>query len=169
LRDGCDLPLGLGHGRDDFVRGFLILDLDVFAFVFEELGFEERRLASIEQGVDRPILLRHEGADFLLAFDDQAESNGLNTSRGKTAANLIPEKRRNFVTNDAVENAPGLLRVDKIRVDFPGMLESSANCFGRNLVEGDTEDFLRVDRRNFFFRVVLDRFYGYFGFGVFFS
>src|SRR5580704_7076869 len=168
LRDRGDLPLGSGDGGNNFVRGLLIGDFDVFALVFKKLGFEERRLAGIEHGVDRPILLRQESADFLLAFDDQAQSHRLNAASGKATANFIPKKRGDFVAYDAVENAAGLLRVDKIRVDFPGMLEGCANRLGRDFVEGNAENLLRVDCWNFFLGFVFYWFFNRFGLGVLF-
>ena len=111
MRNAGNLPFRFAYRGDNFIGGFLVFDFDVFALVLEELGFEERRLASIEHGVNRPVFLRDEGADFLFALDDQAESDCLHTSGGKTAADFVPEKRGNFVAHDAVENAASLLGI----------------------------------------------------------
>ena len=70
LRDAGHLPLRLTHGGHNFFRGLLILYSNVLAFVFEQLGFEERRLPGIQHRVNRPVFLRDERADLLLAFDD---------------------------------------------------------------------------------------------------
>src|SRR5579862_4256365 len=94
--------------------------------------------------MDGPIFLRHEGSDFHLAFDDQPERDGLHASRRKTAAHLIPEQRGNLITYDAVENSPGLLRVDQVYIDLPRMLERGANRLRRNFVERDPENLLRI-------------------------
>ena len=118
MRDAGNLPFRLAHRGDNLIGGLLIFDFDVFALVLEELGFEERRLTSIEHGVDRPVFLRDERADFLFALDDQAKRDRLHTSCGKAAADFVPEKRRNLVAHDAVENAAGLLGIDQVRIHF---------------------------------------------------
>ena len=84
-------------------------------------------VAGVEHGVDRPIFLRDEGADFLLALDDQAQRHGLHAPRGKSAAHFIPQQRRNFVAHDAIQNAAGLLRVYQVLVNLQGMLERGVN------------------------------------------
>ena len=118
LRDAGDLPLGLLHGGDNLVRSLLIQNFDVLAFEFAELGFEQRRRAGVEQGVDGPVFLGDEGADFLFALDDQAQRHSLHPPGGKAAAHFVPEQRRNFVAHDAIEHAAGLLRVHQIFVYF---------------------------------------------------
>ena len=118
LRDGGDDPLGLLHGRDDFIGVGLIIHFDVFALELAELGFEDGRRAGIQHGVDGPVFLGDEGADFLFALDDQAQRDSLHASGGKAAADFIPEQRRNFVADDAIEDAAGLLRVHQMLVHF---------------------------------------------------
>ena len=143
LRDGRDDPFGFLHGRDDFVGVGLIIDFDVFALELAELGFEDRRRAGIQHGVDGPVFLRDEGANFLFALDDQAQGDGLHASGGKAAADFVPEQRRNFVTDDAIEDAASLLRVHQMLVHLRGLLESGFDGFLRDFVEHHAINFGR--------------------------
>ena len=133
--------IGVLDGRENALRLGFVGNFDVFAVVLDELGFEGRRLARGEEGVHRPIFFGDEGADFLLALDDEAEGDGLDASGGKAAANFVPEERRNFVADEAIEDATGLLRVDEIFIYLRRMLECGANCFRRDFVEHHAEDF----------------------------
>ncbi len=123
--------------------------------MFEQLGFEERRLPGIQHRVNRPVLLRDERADLLLAFDDQPQRHGLHAPGGKPAANFVPQNGRNFVAHDAIEHAARLLRIHQIGIHLPRFVEGRTNGLGRNLVEGNPKDFLRIDGDNFFLRAVL--------------
>src|SRR5579859_416132 len=161
LRDRSHFPLGLAHGSYDLVRGFLVPNLNVFALVLAQLSFENRRLAAIQHGVDRPILLRHESANQLLALHDQAQRHGLHATRGKPSPNLVPQQRRNFVAYDAVQHPARLLRVHQVGVQLPRLLERRANGLGRNFVEGHPKNFLRVDGRNQNFVAVFFRGFGF--------
>ena len=129
MGDAGYLPLRFADRGDNLIGRFLVRDFYVLAFVLEKFGFEERRLAGVEQGVDGPVFLRNESADFLFALDDQAESNGLDAPGGKAAADFIPEQGRDFVADDAVEDAASLLRVHEVGVDLARMLKSGANRF----------------------------------------
>src|ERR1700676_2455209 len=155
LGDRSHLPLGLAHRGDDLVRRFLVRDFDVFPFVLAQLGFEDRRLAAIEHGVNGPVLLRKESPNLQLAFDDQAERPGLYAPRRKPAADLVPKQRRNLVTHDAVKNPPGLLRIHQVGIHLAGLFKGGANGLGRDLVEGYPENLLRIDRRNADFVLIL--------------
>src|ERR1700723_624341 len=93
--------------------------------------------------MDRPVLLGDKSGDFLLALDDQAQSDGLDASGGKAAADFVPEQRRNFVTDDAIEHAAGLPRVHQGLVDLGGGLEGSLDSFLRDFVEHHAIDFRR--------------------------
>ena len=127
-------------GRQNPLRFRFVRDLEVFALVLDQLRFERGRLTGGEQRVNRPVFPRNEGADFLLALDDQAQRDGLHASGGKSAAHFVPEQRRNFVAHQAVEHAARLLRVHQVFVHLRGMLERGANRFRRDLVEHHAED-----------------------------
>ena len=167
LRDGRYLPLGLADGADDLVRGCLILYFNVFAFVFEKLGFKQRRLPGIQHRVDGPVFLRNESADQLFALDNQPQRHRLHASRGKTPAHFVPENRRDFVAHDAIEHAPRLLRIHQIRIDLAGVIEGRTNGLGRNFVEGHAKDFLGIDGDRFFLRSSSSSFSRLFRFRIF--
>ena len=76
-----------------------------------------------EMRVDGPVFFLLERLDLALAFDDQAQRDGLHASGGKAAADFVPEQRRNLVADQAIEHAAGLLRVDQVLIDIAGMLE----------------------------------------------
>ena len=88
-----------------------------------------------EQRVNRPVFLGDERADFQLAFDDQAQRHSLHAPGGKSAADFVPQNRRNLVTHQAVEHAARLLRVHQILVHLGGMLEGRLDGLLRDFVE----------------------------------
>src|SRR2546421_10649999 len=63
LGNAGHLPLGLAHRGDNLVRALLVRDGDIFALVFEKLGFEEWRLPGIQPRVNLPKLLRSASED----------------------------------------------------------------------------------------------------------
>ena len=93
-----------------------------------------RRLVG-EVGVERPVLLRLERLNLLLAVVDHAHSDGLHAARGKAAAHLLPQKRAELVAHDAVEHAARLLRIDQILVDGARLLDALGDDLFRDLVE----------------------------------
>ena len=97
--------------RDDRVRLSPVVDFDVFAFIFRKLRFKGGRLLARELRVQRPIFHRIKRADFALPLHDHSQCNGLHAAGGQSTTHLIPQQRRNFVANDAVEYTPRLLRV----------------------------------------------------------
>jgi hypothetical protein len=109
--NGGDLPDGALHRRQNPLRLGFVRDLDVFALVLRELRFKGGRLPGGEQGVDGPVFLGDEGADFLFALHDQPQRHRLHPAGRKSAAHLVPQQRRNFVPHQPVQHAPRLLRV----------------------------------------------------------
>ena len=88
--------------------------------------------SSASQG---PPFLRDERADLPFAIDDHAEGDGLDSSRRQTELDLQPEQRADLVTDQAVQDAAGLLGVDQLHVDFAGMLEGFLDRLLGDLVE----------------------------------
>ena len=84
---------------------------------------ERRRLRTCKMRVDRPVLLLDERLDLALALDDQAQSDSLYASGGKSTPNFVPQQRRNLVSDQAVQYAARLLRVDQVAIDIAGMIE----------------------------------------------
>ena len=53
-------------------------------------------------------------ADLALALDDQPQRDGLHAAGGKSAPHLVPKQRRNLVSDQPVEHAARLLRLDQV-------------------------------------------------------
>ncbi len=72
---------------------------------------------------DIPPAGAHEGHALALALHDQACRHGLDAAGGEPARDLAPQDGRDLVAVQAVEDPPGLLRVDQAHVDLPRLLE----------------------------------------------
>src|SRR5207237_9700709 len=83
----------------------------------------------------------HERLELVLALDDQPERNRLNAAGRDTTTNFVPEQRTDLITNEPVENASRLLRVNDVLIDAAGMFDSRADRFRRNLIEENPKDF----------------------------
>ena len=142
LRNFGNLPTRFFYRRDDRVGFRLRMDFDVFAFVFGELGLERRRLGRGKLGMQRPVLHRRERANLAFSLHDQPQRHGLHASSRQAPPHLVPQQRRNLVAHQAIQHAPRLLRIHKVLVDLPGMLEGRANCSRRDLVEHYPENMI---------------------------
>ncbi len=89
--DAANQPIGFFESGTDLLRFFCVMNLDLFFAFTQETRVECGRLRPGEVRVDGPVLNLFEGFDFALAFDDQAESDGLHTSGGKTTADFVPK------------------------------------------------------------------------------
>src|SRR5260370_15845896 len=136
----------------------------MIALVVEEVGLEEGGLTGMQDGVNRPVLLRDERAYLHFALDDETQGSGLNALGGKSAANLVPENGRNFVADNAIEHPAGLLRVNEVGIHLPGMIEGRANRLRRNFIKRNPKNLLRIDGNGFFLGIDLvfffDSFFG---------
>ena len=103
-----------------------------------DLAAVGRLLGKVRQNA--PILDGHEVLDLTLAFNDDAERDGLYPPRREAAAHLLAQQRAETVADEPVEDAPRLLGVHQIDVDLAGMLESRADGRFRDLVEHDAAD-----------------------------
>ena len=94
-----------------------------------------RLVQAAQQHVDRPVFLRHEGLDLLLALHDKTRGNRLHAPGGQAAADLLPQQRAELVADDAVENAAGLLGIHQIIIDAARLLNAARYDVFRDLVE----------------------------------
>ena len=97
----------------------------------------DRLSRRVQNRVDRPVFDRNERADLFLALHDDAGCNRLHPSRAQTALDILPEQRAEFVTDDAVENPTGLLRVDQIHIDGSRRFDCRFDRRFGHLVEAD--------------------------------
>jgi hypothetical protein len=132
LVDRAYQPVGLLQRGADLFRILAVRDFDLLFALAHESRVECGRLARGEVRIDRPIFFFLERLDFAFAFHDQPQSDRLHASGGKAAANFIPQQRRNLIADQAVEHAPGLLRVDQIWSMARGC--SNAACTARLVI-----------------------------------
>ena len=74
-------------------------------------------------GVDLPVFLGIEGADLPLPLDDQAHRHALHPAGTQAPGDLAPQQGRGLETHHSVQEAPGLLGIDPVLIDNPGVLE----------------------------------------------
>src|SRR5262249_26736459 len=135
LVDGADDPVSLFERCPNLFGFFAVRNLDLFFPLTKEARVECGRLVGGEVSIDRPVLFFLERFDFAFALDDQAESNGLHTSGRKATAHFVPQKRRDLISHQTIEDAASLLRIDQILINRPGMLEGGLYGALGNLVE----------------------------------
>src|SRR5690606_20566728 len=89
-------------------------------------------------------LLLHERADGVLALADQAERHGLDPPGRKARPDGLPQQRAHLVAHEPVEDAPGLLRLDLLRVERAWRGEGTLHGVLRDLPEGDALEAVRL-------------------------
>ena len=92
---------------------------------------------AVEAGVQEPVFLGLEGLDLLLAVYHHACGDRLDTACAQSLFDLLPEKRRELIAHNAVEDAARLLGVHQVLVDAAGVLDALGDDLLRDLVEGD--------------------------------
>ena len=64
-----------------------------------------------QRGVDGPEFDRLEGVNLGLAVNYEPERDGLHSAGGKAAPHFLPQHGAELVADDAIQDAPRLLRV----------------------------------------------------------
>ena len=86
----------------------------------------------------RPIFGWHEGFDLSLSLDDQPHSHRLYPTGGKPApAHFVAQERAERVTNEAIEDAPRLLRLYPLHVNLAWVGKGVSYGIACDLVELD--------------------------------
>ena len=127
------------------LTGFLfgklvVLVVDALAGVAKELGLELRRILALQQGIEGPVLLGAEGLALLLALDDYPQRDRLDASGADAAFDLIPENRADAVSDQAVQHATGLLRIEEGAVELGRMLDRLFYAILGDFMEQDALD-----------------------------
>src|SRR5262249_37904192 len=94
--------IGILDRVENVLGFFLILDVRILAFNFDETRVELRRLVPFKFRDDGPVLLRHESLNLALTFHDQTQRDGLHAARGNSAAHFVPKKRADLVTDQSI-------------------------------------------------------------------
>src|SRR5207237_266549 len=118
------------------------LVVELLAGHLGEPRHERRGRPSLEPCLDRPVLLRREGADLPLALADDAHGHRLHAARRQPAAHLLPEERRELVADQAVEDAARLLGLEAVLVERPRVLDRLEHGLLGDLVEEHAVDVL---------------------------
>ncbi len=91
--------------------------------------------ALVEQGLQIPIAACAEGPAFPFPLHQQAHGHALHPPGGELGGDLFPEQGGDGVAHQPVHNAPGLLGLDQIGVDLPGLFEGGLDGLLGDLVE----------------------------------
>ena len=101
------------------LRGF-VRQVELFEFRAVVLGEFGGELAAAFVTVEMhcPIFLRFKRADFIFTFANQTQCGALHTTCTQTAADFFPQQRREVKTDQIIQSAAGLLRIDQVHFDF---------------------------------------------------
>ena len=146
-RGGCRLFLLalLDRRHDEGLTGdlvhdlaglFLGLELDLAVRLSVITRGESTARLGAQNSLNRPVFLGLECSDFLLTVDDQAGCYRLDTSGRQAALDLAPQKGRQAIADDAVQDTARLLRVYQVDVDVARMLNTVAHALLGDLIEG---------------------------------
>ena len=81
----------------------LVVQLQLFAFVFYCFRFKELSLAAFTQlGAQCPVFYRHEIFDFTVTVGNNFGSNGLHAAGAQSLADFAPQQRAQLIAYDAV-------------------------------------------------------------------
>src|SRR6476646_2169769 len=123
------------------VRFLLIIHFRSLAFYLRKTRLELRRLMTFEFRDDRPIFFGNERLDLTFTPDDPSERHSLHAAGGDPAADFVPQQRTNLISDQPIENAACLLRVDDVLIDSTWSFDRGTNCFRRDLIKEDPKDF----------------------------
>ena len=158
-RGGRAVLLALLHGGDQEVLLLQLLkelvglllgaDFDLAVLVPVKGGGEHGLAGGRgELGVNAPVLLGHKGLDFLLPIYDHPHGHALHPARGKPPADGLGQKGAEGVAHQPVQDAAGLLGVDQIQIDGPGVGHALLHAGAGDLVKGDAVRGVLVQAQN---------------------
>ncbi len=117
------LLAGRYHLTGFLFRKLVVLVVDALAGVAKELGLELRRILALQRSFEGPVFLGAKRLALLLALDDYPQRDGLDASGADAAFDLIPENRADAVSDQAVQHATGLLRIEEGSVELGRMFD----------------------------------------------
>ena len=129
-------------------NGFGCLLCRDFRLLAVDLGQFRRQRQAVFRRIgpaDGPIFFRYEGLDGFFPFTDEADGDGLDAAGAEALADFLPQERAQFIADDAVQDAAGLLGVDFLQIDRFRVLDGLEDGFLSNFVEHDAALIVRID------------------------
>ncbi len=102
-----------------------------------------------QDGGDLPEFFRFERLDLAFAFHDEPHRDRLHPAGGQVIGLRQAQERAELVTDDAVEEAAGLLGGDAVHVDTAGAGKGLLHRVLGDLVEGDPANFFIIEFQRF--------------------
>ena len=134
--DGRDGKLPARNVALDLECFLLAVQLALLAVAIVAGGEGAGLVQTAQEDIERPVFLRHKGLDLFFPFHDKTGRNGLHTPGRQAAPHLLPQQRTELITDDPVEDAPRLLRIDEIIVDVARLLNAARDDVFRDFIEG---------------------------------
>ena len=100
---------------EDFRLLWILIEAAGFDRLFadsQQTCIERRRLFARQVRVDRPVLSLQKRFDLAFALDHHPQRYGLHAPGAQSSTDRATQQRRDFVTNQPIKHAPGLLCVD---------------------------------------------------------
>jgi len=88
--------------------------------------------------VNGPVLLGLKRLNFLLAFADDPQRDGLHAPGTQTTLDLLPQQRANFVAHQAIEEAARLLGRHFVLINATGLLQRFSDAFFGDFMQQNT-------------------------------
>ena len=118
----------------------LIIDIEFIEFFAG--NFNQTRAEGIgvgflleQVGFDSPVFLGHKRQNLALTLDHEADGDGLDASSRQATPHPLPQYPRQTITHQAIENAAGLLGIDKRHIDVAGIGDGLFDGVGGNFAE----------------------------------
>ena len=122
----------LGDLADFFLVGQLLL-LAAHAVI---MCLEGGGQFLLQQGIQRPVLLRDKLSDLAVAVIHHAGRHALDAACRQAGADLLPHNGANLITHHAVENAACLLGIHQVHVEAAGICHRLGDHLAGDLVKG---------------------------------
>ena len=85
----------------------------------------------------RPVFFRDKCSDLVLSIANRTGRYGLYTSGRQAALDIFPQERAEFIADNAIQDAPRLLRIHKLLIDGARMLDGIFHRRFCNFIESD--------------------------------
>ena len=138
---------GILDGLLDAARRGLVGEAELLDLLAVELDQLERKglRAVLAFGLERPVFLRLEDRDLVLALADHAQRRALHAAGRQPAPHLLPQQRREIEADQVVERAARLLRIDEVQRQVARLGHGALHFALGDFVEHHALDFLALE------------------------